>query len=408
LNHKTLIQNFSYLSALQIFNMMLPLVTYPYLIRVLGKETYGLVVFAQAIVAYLTILVSFGFNVSATREISIHRDNPEKLSEIVSSVLIVKSLLLAIAVVLLGALLFILPQANGYKALFIVSLWACLYDVLFPVWYFQGIEQMKYITYLTLISRVIFLGLIFVWIRTSADYLYVPIISGIGAVISGLVALYLIFIKHRIPFRWQPVGTLTYYLKDSLPIFISNVSVNLYVSTNKVLTGAFLGMSEVAYYDLAEKLTTVLRMPQSILSQSLFPKVSKEKNVGFVKGIFKLSMAMNVLLFVAMVLLSKVAITLLGGSQMLPAQTVVIILAATVPVVAMSNIFGMQLLIPFGYNKLFSRVIVSSGLFYLLQLLVLWATIGFSINGISLVTLITELFVTAYMFYHCKKQHLWV
>jgi len=72
--------------------MLIPLLTYPYLIRVLGKETYGLVVFVQAIVAYMVILVGFGFNISATREISIHRENKEKLNEIVSSVLIVKSL----------------------------------------------------------------------------------------------------------------------------------------------------------------------------------------------------------------------------------------------------------------------------------------------------------------------------
>ena len=77
--NKTLIQNFSYLSALRIFNMILPLITYPYLIRVLGKEIYGLVVFAQAIVNYLVMLVSFGFNISATKEVSVYRNDEKKL-----------------------------------------------------------------------------------------------------------------------------------------------------------------------------------------------------------------------------------------------------------------------------------------------------------------------------------------
>lgn len=406
--HKTLIQNFSYLSALQVFNLTLPLVTYPYLIRVLGKETYGLVVFAQAIVAYLAILVGFGFNISATRDISVHRENKEKVSEIVSSVLIIKGILFLLSCIIMFILLLIIPQAHDYKALFFLSLWACLYDVIFPIWYFQGIEKMKYFTYLSLTSRLIFLVLIFIFIHTPADYLYVPIIYGIGAIVAGAVALFLMFKKHQIQFSWQSYQTLKFYVKDSTPIFISNVSVSLYVSTNKVITGTFLGMAEVAYYDLAEKLIFVLRIPQSILSQSLFPKISKEKNINFIKRIFKISLLGNSLLFVLMLLLSHHIIVVLGGSQMLPAISVVNILAFTVPIVAMSNIFGIQLLIPFGYNKLFSRIILASGLFYLLLMLILWLSNGFSIISISIVTVITEVFVTTTMYFFCKKVNLWI
>ena len=80
-SNKVLVQNFSYLSALQIFNLLIPLITYPYLIRVVGKETYGLVVFAQAIIGYLVILTDFGFNISATREVSVSLESlqPNKL-----------------------------------------------------------------------------------------------------------------------------------------------------------------------------------------------------------------------------------------------------------------------------------------------------------------------------------------
>jgi PST family polysaccharide transporter len=406
-NHKTLIQNFSYLSALQIFNLILPLITYPYLIRVLGKETYGLVVFAQAIVAYLAILVSFGFNISATKEISIHRDNKEKLSEIVSCVIIIKGLLLVLSILFLGVLLFIIPQANQYKALFFFSLWSCLYDVIFPIWYFQGIEQMKYITYITLVSRLTFLGLIFLLINSSADYLFVPMIYGVGAFIAGMTALYIIFIQHQIRFKWQSIINLKHYFNDSIPIFVSNISISLYVSTNKVITGTFLGMSEVAYYDLAEKLINILKIPQGILSQSLFPKISKEKNINFIKRIFNLSVGLNSLFFLFMLIFSKHIIMILGGSQMLPSHPVVLILALTVPIIAMSNIFAIQILIPFGYNKTFTRVIVTSGIIYLIQIILIGIFYKYTIINISIITLLTEIFVTAYSYYFCKKYNLW-
>ena len=93
-NHSTILQNLSYISVLHLFNMLIPLLSYPYLIRVLGKETYGIIIFAQAIVGYFVILIGFGFNISATKEISINRDDKKKVSEIVSSVLIIKGILL--------------------------------------------------------------------------------------------------------------------------------------------------------------------------------------------------------------------------------------------------------------------------------------------------------------------------
>lgn len=406
--HKLLIENFSYLSALQLLNMLLPFVTYPFLIRILGKEVYGLVIFSQAVIGYLVILVGFGFNVSATKEVSIYRDNPEKLSQIVSSVLIIKSSLCFFSLIILSIVLWFIPKAHGYVALFYLTMWLCVYDVVFPVWYFQGVERMKYITWLTLASRLIFVGLILLFIKSPADYLLVPIINGIGAVVAGLASLYIIFISHEVRFSKQPYDVLKYYFKEAIPIFVSNVSIQIYASSNKVILGTFLGMAEVAYYDLGEKLVAILRIPQGLISQTLFPKINKDKDIGFVKKAFHLSLLFNIFLTLVLVIFSRKIIVMLGGEQMLPTIWVVNILVLTVPIVAMSNIFGIQLLIPFGYSKPFSKVIILSGLVYLVQLLLLWPTLGFNIYNISIVTIITETFVTMYLFYLCKRFNLWI
>ncbi len=386
--------------------MLLPLLVYPYLIRALGKETYGLVVFAQAIIGYLVILVGFGFNISATKEVSIHRDDKNKLSEIVSSVLLIKGGLFLLSMVILSTLVFFIPQAGEYKALFFLTTWMCLYDVIFPVWYFQGIEQMKYITYITLVSRLTFLALIFVLIHIPGDYLFVPIINGIGALLAGITSLVIIFGNHRIKFALQPYGRLRHYFIDSIPIFVSNVSIRVYLSTNKVVIGAFLGMSEVAYYDLAEKIINALKIPQHILGQALFPKINKEKNICFIKKIFKPSLIGNVVIFLLVLLCSKQIVLFLGGYQMLDAIGVVNILSVTIPVVAISNVLGIQLLIPFGFSKEFSRAIFTSGFFYLFQLWFLWVSSWLSINSISVVNVVTEVFVAIYLFYFSKKFQL--
>ena len=406
--NKVIVQNLSYLSVLQLFNMAVPLLTYPYLIRVLGKETYGLVIFAQALVSYLVILVNFGFNISATKEISVHRNNKYKISEIVSSVFILKGILFLLSVVILFILLNVIPQAEGYKILFYLTMYLCLYDWIFPIWYFQGIERMKYITILNVVSRSIFLILIFVFIHSRDDFLWLPIINGMGAIVASLIALYIIIVKQKVSLTLPSSKVIFSYFKDSVPIFISNVSIRLYVSSNKVIIGTFLGMGDIAYYDLAEKIVRLLKTPQGILNQVLFPKISKEKDIGFVKRIFKISFWMNMALLVLVLVFSKPMIMFLGGADMLPAIPVVVILSITIPIVAMSNVFGIQLLLPFGYNKIFSKIMVSSALFYAILLAILWITIGFTIEYISIITVITEVFVVIVMYYYCLQNKLWI
>lgn len=406
-NNKSLISNFSYLSFLQFFNLALPLFTYPYLINVLGKETYGITVLAQSIIGYFLILISFGFNISATKEVSIYRDDKEKLSEIVSSIFIIKGILLVVSFIILYFLISYTNTSQGYSTLFYLTFWMCIYEWIFPTWYFQGIEKMKYITILSLISRLIFLVFVFVFIKKTSDYILFPIINGIGAIVSGIIGLYVIFYLHKIKFSLQKAQTLLMYFKESVPMFVSQSSVKIYVNSNKVVIGYLLGLQEVAYYDLAEKIVTVLKTPQAILGQVLFPKINKDRNINFIKKMFNYSVSINFMIVIIGFIFIKYLILLLGGETMLPAINVFYGLSFTVPIAAISNIFGIQLLIPFGYTRKFTFVIVSSGLFYLLIVYLFWLFGVINLVSISLVTLLTEMFVTLFMYYYVLKFNLW-
>ncbi|MBT6050595.1 MAG: oligosaccharide flippase family protein [Candidatus Scalindua sp.] len=407
IRHQLLLKNISYLSLLQVLNIFLPLVTYPYLLRVLGKETYGLVVYAQAIIGYLLILITFGFNITATKEISVNRGNKQKLTEIVNSVQLIKAILLLLCIVILTIVIQIIPQAQTHRSLFYLSMWICVYEIIFPVWYFQGIEQMKYITIISSVSRLLFVSLIFIFVRSEDDYLLLPVINGLGALFAGAYSLYIIYFKHGISFKLQSIENLGFYFKESVPIFISNLSVKVYVNSNKILIGAVLGMAEVAFYDLGEKIVSILKLPQSILSQALFPKSSNEKNIAFIKKIFRLSLVMNILLSAAILISARYIVLLLGGETMLPAVVVIQLLSLTIPLIGMSNVLGVQVLIPFGKTKLFSAVIMSSGIVYLFQLLLVWKLWEISIYSVSIITVLTEVVVTLVMYYACKESRLW-
>ena len=396
--HKKIIENFSYLSILQILSLITPLITYPYLVRILGEIMYGTVIFAQAVIAYFNILVVFGFNFTAARDVSLHRDNPKKLSEIVSAVTIIKTLFLIISLLLISCYIFY--TSNMDYSLYYLSFWICLNEILFPTWFFQGIEEMKYITFINLGIRVLLIGMIFIFIKSPNDYLFFPLLNGIGALLAGVISFSLLYKKYKLQIVRVPLKTLIKYVKSSYHLFISNVSIQIYVNANKIIIGHFLGMREVTYYDLAEKITNMGKVPQSMINQVLYPKIALEKNKTFLKKVLKGTILMNVVLYLIVFLFSHQIVTYFGGNE-----TVLRILFLTVPIIGISNVLMILTLLPFGYNKSFTRIVFLSAFFYLLIVLIFYGFNCISLYTLTATNVVVESLVSiiAYIYVRRKK-----
>nr|WP_319512549.1 oligosaccharide flippase family protein [uncultured Draconibacterium sp.] len=366
-NHKVLVQNFSYLSALQVFNLLIPLITYPYLIRVLGKDNYGLIVFAQTVINYLLVIVNFGFNISATKEVSIHRNNSKKLSEIVSSVYLIKSILFILCLITLSIVLYIIPEVKGPKILYFLVMWICLYDLIFPIWYFQGIEKMQYITILTLTSRVTFLIFIFILVKSQSQFLRVPIINGIGAIIAGTISLYIVFIKHKVKFILVPISTLSKYFKESFVLFSTNVIMTFKDKTNILLIGTFIGTGAVAEFDLAVKIKDLLFIPINLLNQALYPKISKERNMKFMLKVLKLAFLGIVAITIILFPFVDKIVLLLGGNELINSAHLTRIILISVPIIVISFTLATNCINALGYYKLrFKSMLITTCLYFVL------------------------------------------
>lgn len=374
--------------------------------RVLGADNYGLVVYAQAIIQYFVIIVNFGFNISATKEISIHRDNIQKVSETVSSVIIIKVILFIVSLLALTIAVLLIPVMREHFVLFYVSMALCLSEVIFPIWFFQGIEKMRYITIINVVSRTIFAACIFVFIKHPDQYVFVPAFNGVGALVGGIIALIIVFGKEKIRFFIPKINTLWYYLKDSAPLFLTRVSTQMYVKTNTVIVGAFLGMTEVAYYDIANKVATVIKIPFQMFGQALFPKVSRDKNKVFVHRVIKLSLILVILILICVLFLSGFIFKFISGIESEIGIVVLRIMVFSAIPVIMSNFLGEQLLIPFGYKKKYTEGAVYTTVFYFVVLLILYMFNSISLFTIASLVLLTETFIAVYDVVICKKVKL--
>lgn len=391
---------------MSIFNLLVPLATYPYLIRVLGKETYGIIIYAQAIIGYFVMLVSFGFNTSATKEVSVHRNDSLKLSEIISNVFIIKGLLLIASFILLSIALYFIPESCGYYSLFFLSMWLAIYDFIFPIWYFQGIEKMKYITYLTLISKLTFLALIFVLVKSPQHYLRVPIINAIGAIFAGVCSLYIVFHKHKIKFKFQKISILKKYFKESFPLFLSSLSISIFVQANKIIIGSFIGMAEVAYYDLAEKIVQLLKTPQILVTQAIFPRTSKGNNIGFIKKMMLFSFIISLLLFTFVQIFAHYIIVFLGGVHMEQAINLLRLLSIVIILVYISQYTSVHTLLANGYNYIWMKILLTSGFLYLFLVLIFGITNCITAMNLVFITIISELYMLISSYFYSKKLKL--
>jgi PST family polysaccharide transporter len=344
--------------------MALAFVTYPYLIKVLGAEFYGLVIFAQVVSSYFIIFIDFGFRLSATKEISINKNNKEKLSEIISSVLQIKLILWFLSFAILLSLVYFLEKFNNHFLLFLFSFGICFDELLFPLWYFQGTEKMKYITIINLITRSIFIILIFNLVKHQSDYVLVPLLNSIGALLGGVIGIYILFFKEGIQFKMQSFVKMKYYFKESLPLFGSNAIMSVKDRFNVIFIGYFLGMTDVAIYDLGVKIMSVFMYPISVVNDAIYPKVAREKNMGLMLNTSKL---MFIALLFGILLVQPVLPSLINylgfdiESAILPTR---ILLIAPL-IMSFGHTLGPNCLIVFGKYRLFTIGIILTTVFYL-------------------------------------------
>jgi len=273
--------NFLSLTVLQAANYILPLITLPYLVKVLGIEYFGLLAFATASIAYFGILTDYGFNLTATKEISIHRESREKTIEIFSSVMSIKFLLLLLNFLLLALLVFTFKKFEQHWEIYLLTFGTVIGQFLFPVWFFQGMEKMKYITYLNLISKSIFTIAIFVFVQEQSDVFLVPLFFSLGSIIAGIASLFLVYKTFNIHFEFQRFETIKRYLVDGWHVFLSRFYVSMYTTTNLLLLGLFTNNILVGYYAIAEKIVLAIAGIFEPLNQTIYPYLARKYKEDF-------------------------------------------------------------------------------------------------------------------------------
>jgi polysaccharide transporter, PST family len=367
--YKRIVENFISLSILNGLNYLFPLISLPYLVRVLGPEKYGTVAFSLIVMQYIILFTNYGFVISATKLVSIYKGNKERLSVIFSSVISIRLLFCLIMMVVLIAASFIFKRISTDLLLYAFGFLYVLGEALTPIWFFQGIQKMKFVTLINLISKGFFTILIFFVIRSVDDYSKVVLLQALGFLLASGFSIYLIIGRMGIHFKIPDLKFIKWILRDGWHVFLSTLSMNLYRNMNGFILGILTNDTLVGYYVAAEKIIKGLQGIASPLSESLFPYFSekfrgKEDHLHFDKiiKIGKYYFVVLSLLVLVCFFSAPVVINLLLGKKYLVTVLNFRIMSMVIVFGAMNYLFGIVGLINMGYEKQFTRMVIISGI----------------------------------------------
>lgn len=398
---KRLATNISSLGLLQFFNYFLPLFTVPYLVRVLGPEHFGILALSTATVSYFIILTDYGFNLSATQQVSINRNNPKKINTIFNAVMLAKAVLITLSTVLFSVLVFSIETLRNQWQLYFITYGMVIGQAIFPVWLFQGMENMKPIVILNVLAKIFFTVCIFAFITEKSDFILVPMFTSIGSLGIGVAAIVISIYKFDLSVKISPLHEASSQLRNSWHIFISNISVSLYTTTTIIILGIFTNNSTVGNFSAAERIVTAAKSIFVPISQAIYPISSErfskniESGISFVKRALVVVGSLMLLASIILFIFADTAVFLLLGPEFSDAILPLRIMAFVPFFVCVSNFLGVQTMINLNYTKAFSGILFS-GAFLGILASILFVPI-YSEMASAWITLLIELLISLSM-----------
>lgn len=404
---KVVMGNFVSLTALQAITYVLPVIILPYLFRTLGPEKFGLIAFAQAFAQYFMILTDYGFGVSATREISLCRNEHAKVCRIFSSVMTVKVALALVSLLVLSVLVALIPKFRNDWMVYALSFGAVAGNTLFPVWFFQGTEKMKHIADLNIVGGLLYALLVFFLVKGPGDYLMVPLINSSVFLITGILAQHIAFSRFGMSFRFPGYRDLRRQLSAGWDVFISNVAINAYTTTRVFTVGLLTNNTITGFYSMAEKIANVFQtFPLSSFSQAVFPRLSKIFHKNRRKAFRIMQRIQRITITVALIFLPLAAIfsgwiirTACGGDYPQAVLSLRFLLISVFFICA--NAFRVQFLLVCGKTRAYSRIHITMALIGLPLIVALISV--FSYTGAALATVVIEAGIFILTYYTVKK-----
>jgi O-antigen/teichoic acid export membrane protein len=388
--------------------VLLPLISFPYASRILLAYGIGHVNFFNSIISYISIFTCLGIPMYAIREIARVRDDVKQMNIKAVEILLLHAMLTFFGYIIVALFCLFVPQIKADVSVFLVLSLTIFFTAIGCEWFYQGIEDFKYITIRGLIVKALSLVFLFVFVKTKNDIIWYAVFTVFGTLggnIFNFFRLRKYINKDNIIFKdLRPFS----HLKSVLKVFAFTVVTSIYLQLNTLLLGFIKGDESVGYYTAAMKLNAAILCVCNALSTVMMPRLSnliatgqKEEFRKMAQKSYDFSFAITLPISVGLIFVSPYAIRLLSGGEFEPSILISQIMSFTIFFIALSGVMGLQILYPLGYmNKVIKCTLIGS----IIDVIACVLLIPFlSHQGAAWSYLLAEFSVTFSMFFIGKK-----
>lgn len=403
-SEKNFAKNTFFLYVMQISGYVFPILTFPYLTRVLGPTNYGVVVFANATMTYFQMLLEFGFILSATSEISLHRDDIQKVQKITFSVIWAKIFLFVAGALFLFFCIVFVEKFKECKLFFVLSYTGTSLTIFLPDFLFRGIERMSILTYRVIAAKLVYTLCIFLFIHENSDFIFIPVATIFSNVVAVILTWLEILKKLKLKFVFVGKKDILAELKKSSIFFLSRIAVSMYQTFNTILLGFRFSSESLAFYGASNNLVSCGRSLLSPVSDSIYPYMVRNKNYRLVK---KLILILEPLIIAGCILLYFIApwfIRVFAGTGY---ENAIPIFRAMLPLIVISlptYLFGYPLMGALGILNIANISVIVGSVFHVAGLALLFLFGKLSFIPVAFLTFGTEIIVFSIrVFFGIKK-----
>lgn len=388
-------------------NFILPLITYPYVTRVLMPEGMGKVNFVQACLAVFSHIAALGVSSYGTRECAKARQDKEQFSKLVHEIFFINMAATFLAYVLLLLSVLIIPKFNRYKLLFVTMGIGIFLTTLGVEWVYEAMEMYAYITIRSIAFKIVSVALIFLMVNDQDDYLIYGVLTIFTASASNI--LNFINIRKYVSFTWYGKYELRKHLGPIFVLFISALAITVYNQVDSVMLEFMRGERAVGIYGVAFKIKAVISSVLNAVSIALVPRMSiyfgnkqKKEYMDLLKKSWRVVLVVGVPMSLFVLMNAKDVITLVSGDRYIEASGALLILMVSTLVIAITNLAGNQILLPSGREKRYSQSVLIGLFINIVGNLLMIPRYG--VVGAAGATLLTELFNMLWMGSACWEE----
>lgn len=401
----SIVKNFLYNVSYQLLTILLPLLTVPYVSKVLGASRVGDYAFTNANTQYFILFGMVGITLYGNREIAYVRNTHHKLKDTFYSIYTVQLITTTVSLILFSLFVFLFSEGE-YRYLYLaqgINILAAMFDI---SWLFMGLEEFKKTVIRNTIVRLISLLSIFIFVKNSDDIIIYTIILSLSTLIGNLT--FWLYIPKMFGMKLFKISNIKVHFYASLMLFIPQIAVQIYILLDRTLLGLITNTVEVGYYENSQKIVKVILTLATAISTVMMPKIANtvasrdlSKVKYYVKNSFFFVSALSIPLMFGLMGVAEQLSPWFFTDQFQGIDKLVSISSLIILAISWSNVIGMQLLIPLNRVKEFTISVTAGAIINFALNLILLKQLG--AVGACISTIIAEFVVTFLQFYFIRN-----